>query len=75
MLNNQTIDFHLLNIRNNNRYLAHKKDLENEITSLRAVAFLFSDKPLGIEKGIEANLLEQKLREAEFIRLGLPVNG
>lgn len=75
MLNNQTIEFHLLNIRNNNRYLAHKKDLENEITSLRAVAFLFSDKPLGIEKGIEANLLEQKLREAEFIRLGLPVNG
>ena len=75
MLNNQTIEFHLLNIRNNNRYLAHKKDLENEITSLRVVAFLFSDKPLGIEKGIEANLLEQKLKEAEFVRLGLPLNG
>lgn len=75
MLNNQTIEFHLSNIKQNNRYLAHKKDIENEITSLRAVAFLFSDKPLGIEKGIEANLLEQKLKEAEFIRLGLPVNG
>ena len=75
MLNNQTIEFHLLNIRNNNRYLAHKKDIENEITSLRAVAFLFSDKPLGIEKGIEANLLEQRLKEAEFVRLGLPANG
>jgi hypothetical protein len=75
MLNKETIDFHLSNIKQNNRYLAHKKDLENEITSLRAVAFLFSDKPLGIEKGIEANLLEQKLKEAEFVRLGLPVNG
>ena len=75
MLNNQTIEFHLSNIKQNNRYLAHKKDIENEITSLRAVAFLFSDKPLGIEKGIVANLLEQKLKEAEFIRLGLPVNG
>lgn len=75
MLNKDTIEFHLLNIRNNNRYLAHKKDLENEITSLRAVSFLFSDKPLGIEKGIEANLLEQRLREAEFVRLGLSVNG
>lgn len=75
MLNKQTIDFHLSNIKQNNRYLAHKKDIENEITSLRAVSFLFADKPLGIEKGIEANLLEQKLKEAEFIRLGLPVNG
>ncbi len=75
MLNNQTIEFHLSNIKQNNRYLAHKKDIENEITSLRAVAFLFSDKPLGIEKGIEANLLEQRLKEAEFVRLSLPTNG
>lgn len=75
MLNKETIDFHLSNIKQNNRYLAHKKDIENEITSLRAIAFLFSDKPLGIEKGIEANLLEQRLKEAEFVRLGSPVNG
>lgn len=75
MLNKDTIDFHLSNIKQNNRYLAHKKDIENEITSLRAVAFLFSDKPLGIEKGIEANLLEQRLKEAEFVRLGLSING
>lgn len=75
MLNKETIDFHLSNIKQNNRYLAHKKDIENEITSLRAIAFLFSDKPLGIEKGIEANLLEQRLKEAEFVRLGLSING
>lgn len=68
-MNNKTIQFHLENIEKNNRYLSHKKEIENEIASLRAVAFHFPNSAIGAEKTIEANILEEKLRKSELIRM------
>lgn len=69
MMNEQTIRFHLENIEKNNRFLAHKKEIEAEISGLRLLAFCFKGNSLGVEYNLKANSLEKKLKESELKRL------
>lgn len=68
-MNDETIKFHLDNIVKNNRFNAHKKELETEISDLRLMALKFKGTALATTSNIKANGLEKKLNEAVRKRL------
>lgn len=70
-MNQATIEFKLKNIEMNNRFLQHKLEIEQEISSLRLSALKFSGSTFASECNRNANNLEKKLSLAIQKRLSI----
>ena len=63
MMNEKTIRFHLENMEKGNRFPKHRKELQEEIDSLKAVALKFKNTLLGLEADLKAKRIENKMFE------------
>lgn len=63
MMNETTIRFHLENMEKGNRFPKHRKELQEEIDSLKAVALKFKNTPLGLEADLKAKRIESRMLE------------
>lgn len=70
-LNDKTIAFHLLHISRNNRYLAHRAEIEKEISERRLTAYKLANTRAGdiVEKSADdlGNALDKAIQERENI--------
>jgi len=68
-MNEKTIEYHLYHMAKNNRYEAHKKELNVEVSSLRLLSIQFKGSGIETESNLKANLIEKRMREASLRRI------
>ena len=68
-MNEATLNFHLKNIEKNNRFEKHKKDLEEEISSLRLSALNLKGTSVSRLLSNRADIIARKLDSAMVKRL------
>jgi len=70
-MNNKTLLFHLQNIGNNNRFIAHKSAVEQEISDLRLTALKFKGTNIARISESKANNIQRLLDKAILKRIQL----